>query len=110
EVNGQLTVPLNGTSSAASRVNSLAIDSTGKFDLTDNDLILDYTGATPIGTIVGYLQQGFAGGAWTGKGLTSSAAATASATAHPTGLGYADASTLGFSTFDGQSVDNTTLL
>src|SRR5204863_8400394 len=57
----------------------------------------------------GYLQQGFAGGAWTGNGLTSSAAAGAGS-AHKTALGYAEASSIGVSTFDGQSVDSTTLL
>src|SRR5207248_9212045 len=80
EVNGRLTVALNGTNSGVSRINALSIDAIGKLDLTDNDLILDYTGATPIGTILTYIQQGFAGGAWTGNGLTSSASATASVT------------------------------
>jgi hypothetical protein len=108
EVYGVASIVPNGINAGTSRVNSLLIASPGRFDLTDNDLIVDYTGSTPIGTIQSYIQQGFAAGAWTGNGLTSSAAA--SAAAHPTGLGYAEASTLGLSTFDGQSIDNTTLV
>src|SRR5207244_9651041 len=59
------------------------------------------------------IASGYAGGAWTGNGITSSSAATAAASQHRTALGYAEATDLYTSfpaTFSGQSVDNTSVL
>jgi hypothetical protein len=75
-------------------------------DLADNDMIVDYSGASPIATIQSLLTSGYAAGAWTGAGIRSSAAAATTNTA----LGYAEATDL-FSvfpaTFAAQQIDNT---
>src|SRR5262249_11405114 len=57
--------------------------------------------------------QGFAGGAWTGGGITSTTAANVAidgSNIHKTAVGYGEASSLGIGTFSGQAVDNTTLV
>ena len=75
-------------------------------------MVLDYTGTSPIGTVRNQLHQGYNSGSWGGNGITSSSAATVAATAgsHKTAIGYAEASTLGVSTFAGQAVDTTAVL
>jgi len=90
------------------KTNSLSIDAAGgsKLDLCDNATIVDYSGASPIATIDGYIKSGYASGSWTGNGITSSSAAVDSTKA----LGYADNSALGLSNFMGQSVDSTSIL
>jgi autotransporter-associated beta strand protein len=55
-------------------------------DLGNNELLIHYSGASPIATIAGYLVSGYAGGTWTGPGIDSSAAAANASY----GLGYAD--------------------
>jgi hypothetical protein len=110
---GRITVTPNGTDTGVSVVNNLSITNSGKLDLNDNTLIVDYTGASPVGAVRAALGTGYNGGAWTGNGLASSAAATAASSAHKTALGYAEASALFTSfpaTFKGQSVDNTSVL
>jgi hypothetical protein len=49
-------------------------------------MTLNYSGASPVSTIQGYLHSGFAGGAWNGPGLVTSAAAGQPGSA----LGYVD--------------------
>jgi hypothetical protein len=83
---------------------------TGMLDLADTDLIAS---ATPIANIASFTTSGYAGGSWTGTGLTSSAAAAIAADGmnpHKTALGYATAAGVGIGTFDGQSVGGTTSL
>jgi hypothetical protein len=88
---------------------ALNMAGTARLDLSDGSAILDYAGGSPIGTTRARLQSGFAGGAWTGAGINSSAAA-----ADPTTrIGYAEATDLFTSfpaTFKGQPVDNTAVL
>ncbi len=83
---------------------------TSKLDLNNNSLIVDYTGAanSPLGVVADQLKSGYASGSWTGQGITSGAAATiaASASVNKTALGYAEASTLGITTFGGLPVDS----
>jgi hypothetical protein len=84
-------------------------------DLTDNDLILDYTGGTPgvpspeLENVKAWLAGGYAGMTWTGSGITSSAAAL-----DPIkyGLGYAqnDMLFLPYDVFSGVPVDSSTVL
>src|SRR5439155_6684520 len=84
-----------------------------KLDLADSDLIHDYAGLSPLANIQSLILTGYANGAWTGNGITSSAAAAAAGSVHRTALGYAEASNLFNSfpaSFDDQSVDNTTVL
>jgi len=84
-------------------------------DLTDNDLILDYTGGTPgvpspeFENVKAWLAGGYAGMTWTGSGITSSAAAL-----DPLmfGLGYTqnDMLFLPYEEFSGVPVDSSTIL
>ncbi|MGA2441980.1 MAG: cohesin domain-containing protein [Tepidisphaeraceae bacterium] len=67
-------------------VNSLSIATTGRLDVTNNEMIVNYGASDPISTIAGYLTSGRNNGAWNGPGIDSSAAAGNSAYA----LGYAD--------------------
>ncbi|MBC8108646.1 MAG: pre-peptidase C-terminal domain-containing protein [Anaerolineae bacterium] len=57
---------------------ALTIAGTGTLDLNDSALVLDYTGATGLTSIQSLINSGRAGGAWTGPGLTSTAARNAS--------------------------------
>ena len=53
----------------------LALGSTGKLDLNDNQLQYDYgTGVDPVATVRGWLASGYKGGAWNGDGIITSAA------------------------------------
>jgi autotransporter-associated beta strand protein len=107
-----MTVHNGGSASIAAgadkvlTVSSILIDVSGQLDLADNDLIIDYTGATPLGSIRAALSTGSNGGAWNGAGIVSSIAATHSAFS----IGFGEASALGLSSFSGQNVDSTALL
>jgi hypothetical protein len=108
-VRGSAAVLPNGTSTALSRLNVLAIES-GSFDLNDNDLIADNT---PIGTVKSYLASAYNNGSWNGNGLTSSVAREIAAdptNVHMTALGYAEASAIGVTGFDGQIVGGDSVL
>jgi autotransporter-associated beta strand protein len=75
----------------ASNVNitSLAITGNGTLDINNNHIIIDYTaGNDPIASIAALIKSGYAAGAWTGKGITST---TAQSNAGSYGIGYADA-------------------
>jgi hypothetical protein len=84
-------------------------------DLTDNDLILDFTGGTPgapspeLENVKAWLAAGYAGMTWTGTGITSSAAAV-----NPLiyGVGYAQNDMLfaPYDSFAGQPVDSSCVL
>jgi hypothetical protein len=113
---GQLNINSGGVATLASggakvlTITGLVVAGSGRLDLTDNDLILDYsTLASPISGIRSLLASGFHGGAWDGNGINSSSAALTPGTA----LGFAEATDL-FSAlpanFDGQSIDNSTLV
>ncbi len=98
---------------------SLAIS--GKLDLSDNDLLLKYTSASPIGTwngaaydgISGMIASGNNGGAWDGPGLVTTQSAALS---NLTTLGVAEAAdALGLmpgdtALFDGETVDAATVI
>jgi hypothetical protein len=57
---------------------SLSISGGGILDLNNNDMIVDYTGASPLAAIQGYIASARNGGAFTGPGLTSTVAKNAS--------------------------------
>jgi hypothetical protein len=94
------------------KVASLEMDGPATLDLGENALAIDYiNGNSPIDAVRALLASGYSAGAWTGQGITSSAAAAARA-GHA--LGYAEASEL-FSqfpaSFAGHSIsDDTTVL
>ena len=84
----------------------VAASGTGKIDLTNGGMVVDYTGATPAASISGLLQSGFASGAWNGNGINSSVAAATPGMA----LGLADNASLGLATFQGETVDSSSIL
>jgi probable HAF family extracellular repeat protein len=82
---------------------------TGRLDVTNNAVVIDYTGASPVAAVRDQVRSGRgSAGAWDGSGIASSVADAASI-----GVGYAEASAL-FSqfpaTFAGRSVDDTSVL
>jgi hypothetical protein len=92
-----------------------SVSSTSTLDLTSNDLIVDYATnlpTSPLGAVTSSIKTGFNNGSWNGKGIITSPGQSDGRVA----LGYAEASALlGLSgtakgTFDGQSVDATTVL
>jgi hypothetical protein len=91
---------------------------TGKLDLTNNATIIDYTGTSPAAMLRQQILAGRGGpglgAAWTGQGITSSAAAAAVATEPESrSVGYADNASLPlgpYTTFRGQTVDGTSVL
>ncbi len=84
--------------------------------MNNNALAIDSTGTVnPAATDVrNWLASGFAGGSWTGNGITSSAAATVAANSgniHKTAIGFALASSIGSpSMWFGQGVNPTSIL
>jgi len=88
---------------------ALSTTGSGRLDLTDNAMILDYSGATPLLSIQAGLVSGYNGGLWTGTGIRSSIAAATPGTA----LGFAEATDLYTSfpaAFARQSIDNTSIV
>jgi hypothetical protein len=113
------TVLSNGTLDAVSRLNVLTVRTGATLDISDNALVLDYTGASPEAAIRGEIVEGRGGpgvgsGLWNGTGITSGAAAAANALdPESRTIGYADNGTLPFgpySLFRGQPVDATSIL
>ena len=92
------------------RLGALATAGTGALDITNNAAIIDYAGpASPLLDVRAQVTSGYAGGAWTGGGITSSTAAAIPNRA----VGYGEAAALFTAfpaTFAGQSVDNTSIL
>jgi len=83
---------VTSTSATIGLVNSLTLNGTAAFNLTNDKMIISYTaGADPIATIRSYLASGYNNGAWNGLGIDSSNAAANSAY----GLGYADSADAG---------------
>jgi hypothetical protein len=87
---------------------SLVLTNGSSLDLSDNDMVIDYTGASPATTIAGYLGSGRAAGAWNGAGINSSAAAGNAL--QNTGLGMLEASQYAGGTFSGVAIDSTAIL
>ncbi len=92
----------------------------GTLDLGNNDLIIDYAGASPAADIEDMVRSGFnaSGAAWQGTGITSSTAANVLASGNYA-LAVADNAQLtnkfgdgtgGKPQFDGRSVDDTTVI
>jgi hypothetical protein len=92
---------------------ALTVAATGKLDLTDNDMIVDYAGGTQIAVVQALINLGRNNGAWNGNGITSSAAG--SNLQHNTTLGAMESSEFQSiygigATFDGRTLDNTAVL
>jgi hypothetical protein len=91
----------------------LSIDNSSLLDLNDNDLLLDYTGSSQLVIVQSWINIARSGGAWTGNGLTSSAAKNNAA--HNTTLGAMEATDFKSiygpnATFDGQAIDSSAVL
>jgi hypothetical protein len=115
---GAMTIGAGGSATIGAGANkvltmsSVAISGSGALNATDNDIIIDYTGASPLNVIRNLLAAGYNAGAWNGGGGINSSAAAANAQ-HNTALGYAESSAIFTSfpaTFSGQSVDSTAIL
>ncbi len=90
---GTVRILPDSTSGGTSNVTSLTIagdtEPAARLDVTNNAFAVDYTGDSPFDTIRAQIVSGYANGAWTGNGITSS---QANNTTH--GVGYAEASSL----------------
>jgi len=87
------------------RAESIVIN--GHLELTDNALVIDYSGASPIVAVRDAIASGFNSGSWNGIGITSAFAAVTPNRA----LGFAEASEVGLpASFLGEEVDATSLL
>ncbi|CAN5450200.1 hypothetical protein BH09PLA1_BH09PLA1_20860 [soil metagenome] len=109
---GTVGLLLNGSNTGTSRIGTLSIaggaSPTATLDLNDNDLIL--VNATAA-SVQGQINTARAGGAWTGKGITSSAARNSTPKNKTLGvLTGAEYTPLGGSTFDGFNVAATDVL
>jgi hypothetical protein len=106
-VQGALQILPQGGDEGVSRLASLSIDG-GRLNVTNNAIVLDYTGASPAASVLAMIQSARQSGGWSGSGLTSSLA-----DASHRAIGLAEASTL-FGTFPatflGQTVDATSVL
>jgi len=90
--NGTATLAAGGAKVLTTKLLTIN-DSLAKLDLMDNDLVIDYAGATsPVAAIRSYLATGCDGGKWDGLGITSGQAQAdhAADPLAPTALGYRD--------------------
>ncbi len=99
------TVALRPGLPQAAKFAGLSVQTPGKLDVTNNGLVLDYNGTSPLLTIRMLVQSGSNGGAWNGSGITSSFADS-----FQRGVGYAEATALGLSSFMGQSFNGDAVL
>ena len=110
QVDGALSVQggsrLRKQGAGVLRTRSLDIAAGAQLDLTGGRVIVDYSGASPLAAVAAKVASGYADGSWTGDGIVSS---TAPADAG-TGVGFAEASTLGVSSFGGEGVDGSSVL
>jgi hypothetical protein len=86
---------------------SVSVTSTGKLDVGDQALVVDYTGSSPVSSIRSLIIGGLNSGTWDGPGINSWYAAL---DAMNRAVGYAEAGTVGITSWRGQSVDATTII
>jgi hypothetical protein len=109
----QATISAGGNKLVATK--SLNVTAFSTLDVADNAIVIDYDGDSPLPTLSAQIASAYHGGAWDGTDgfastITSSSAAAASGSAHPTALGYAEASALGISSFEGEPADSSTAI
>jgi hypothetical protein len=56
----------------ASRLASLSVTGSGRLDLTDTAMVIDYTSPSPLAAIRILITSGYNGGAWDGEGIVTS--------------------------------------
>jgi endoglucanase Acf2 len=108
-----LNVTGNASLAAGSRraivTKTFSVAGGGQLDIADNDLIVDYTGSSPIAAIRAALVTGYTSGAWSGSGIRSSVAAATPGRS----IGYGEASELSpaaLALFGGQPIDGTSVV
>jgi hypothetical protein len=102
---GAQAILMDAAAGRVIRTASLAVG--GQLEITDNAIIVDYSGAAPIEAVRAALSSGYNSGAWNGIGITSAFAAVIPNRA----VGYALASEIGApAEFLGETIDSTTLL
>ncbi len=69
----------------------LTVSGSGVLDITNNHIIITYTGADPVSSIAAYIKSGYNGGFWNGPGVISSTAQTLTDGLRY-GVGWADGS------------------
>jgi hypothetical protein len=120
-VAGSTRITPNGGPTGTSQVASITINSGASLDLSDNDLVINYTGASPLGTasggsytgVTGQIVAGRNGGSWDGSGIRTS---QPDALSELTSLGVGEASSIigigpgETALWSGQVVDDTSLL
>jgi hypothetical protein len=113
--NGRVTLLADGDTS---KITSLTLGTGATLDITDNALVLDYTGDSPVSTIRDRILSGRGGSglgrSWNGPGINSSAAAQANQSEPESrSVGYAENALLplgAYTTFRGMAVDATSVL
>jgi hypothetical protein len=109
---GAVDVPAGGTRTIVT--GALSFSGSGRLDLRDNALAIDYSAASPIGTFSGGAYTGVTGNVAAGTILTSMSAATPAQ--HLTALGVAEAADAlhlaagQTALWNGQTVDSSTVL
>jgi autotransporter-associated beta strand protein len=72
----------------ATQMTSLSVSGNGALDINNNEVIINYgLGPDPIASIASWIKSGYAGGAWNGAGIMSTAA---EGNSKNYGIGYAD--------------------
>ena len=92
---------------------ALEVTGNARLDLFDNDFVFDYNGPTTLPFVQSLINSARAGGAWTGTGITSTAARDNPQ--HNTTLGAIDSADYlsvhgAGATFSGQPIDSTAVL
>jgi hypothetical protein len=113
-IDGAATVAPAGNNSGLSIVNSLVFNGSGYIDLNDNDLMLNYTGTSPLPALQAMINAGRNGGAWNGVSPIRSTSAK-NVPAHNTTIAAMEGSEYksiyGTSaSFDGTSIGNNAVL
>jgi hypothetical protein len=108
---GTVAITASGNTNVnTSVVNALSVNTGAgaKLDIKDNDVVVDYTGASTAGNVRTLLASAFNNGAWNNAGIGTSASLTGGLS-----IGYAEASSVvgaGGGPFSGQTVDGTSVL
>jgi len=105
--NGVIDVPANGTSTGVSNVGAVTINTGGKIDLHDNDMVINYTagnGAATYASTVTLIKAGLVSLGGTGSGIASTE--VDNATLPGTTLGVADNANVGLATLSGYTIPN----
>jgi hypothetical protein len=104
-VTGGQTHLLTGGSSVLVTA-ALSVDtSDALIDIWEHAVIVDHTGTSPLASIKPAIASAYNNGAWNGLGITSSLADS-----NNFGIGYAEATALGLTSFAGEPIDGAALL